>query len=178
MKKYFFIVLAILAVVACKNSDSFRTYEQAEQEFRQSLTFHDTLAVLTLGQNFMDALKSGQVESELVNLCVLYNDTLYKVADKSLLELQRRFSSVPVSDYAVASYSFSTPGNNDLAYRYTTSGKVGTSPAFKIMFNPVKVDDHWYLTLKDGNMSSLDKDPALQVHPLSPAPNPIVLNKE
>ena len=176
MKKYIVILFLLVAVVACKNSETFRTYEEAEKEFRQSLTFRDTLMVLTLGQNFMDALKSGEIQSELANLCVLDCDTLYKVSDRSLVELQQRFSSTPVSDYALASYSFSTPGNNDLSFRYVTSGKIGSSPAMKIMFNPVKVGENWYLTLKDGNMSSLDKDPRVQVHPLSPAPAPIVLN--
>lgn len=148
----------------------------AETEFLSTLTSSDTLAVLALGANFMDALKSGNMEVELSELCVLHRDTLYKVADESLNMLRDRFTSVPATDYTLVSYSFSTPGNNDLSYRYVTSGKVGSGPAFKIMFNPVKVGSKWYLTLKDGNMSSLDKSPYAQVHPHSPAPRPVVLN--
>ena len=148
----------------------------AEQEFRRSLTLHDTLSVFILGANFMDALKTGDLELVLSDLYVLDCDTLYKVADESLNMLRDRFTSVPITDYSIASYSFSTPGNNDLCYRYVTSGKVGTGPAFKLMFNPVKIGDNWYLTLKDGSMSSLDKSPSAQVHPHSPAPNPVVLH--
>ena len=176
MKRILAFLLIPLSLIACKNAGSFRTYEQAEQEFRASLTFHDTLSVLMLGQNFMDAMRGGTLDVELAELCVVYNDTLYKVSPKSLVELKSIYGAVRVSDYALNSYSFSTPGNNDLSYRYVTSGKVGSGGAFKIMFNPVKVGDNWYLTLKDGNMSSQDKAEALQVHPLSPAPKPIVLN--
>ena len=130
-----------------------------------------------MGQNFMDALVAGEVKSEIVNLCTVYNDTLFKLADISMRELEDRLSSIPVTDYVLASYSFSTPGVNDLCYRYVTSGKVGSGPAFKIMFNPVKVEGNWFLTMKDGYMSSQDLHPALQIDPMAPAPNPIVLNK-
>ena len=177
MKKYIVIVFALFALVCCKNNNTFRTYEQAEKEFRESLTFHDTLMVLTMGQNFMDALKAGEVQLEIANLCTVHNDTLFKLADISMRELEERLSGYPVTDYALASYNFSTPGVNDLSFRYVTSGKIGSAPAFKIMFNPVKVGDNWYLTMKDGYMSSQDLHPALQIDPMAPAPNPIVLNK-
>ena len=123
----------------------------------------------------MESLKNGTFDDELANLYVVYNDTLYKVSDKSLQMLHDRFSGIKVTDYTLANYRFSTPGINDLSYRYTTHGKVADGPALKLMFNPVKVGDKWYLTLKDGGMSSFDKAPNAQVHPLSPAPAPIVL---
>ena len=176
MKRFLVLTFIFASFFSCKNADTFRTYEMAEQEFCNSLTFHDTLAVLLLGSNFMDALKTSNLEVEFQELCVLHRDTLYKVADESIQMLRDRFAGVPVTDYALASYSFSTPGNNDLSYRYVTSGTIGSGPAFRIMFNPVKVGPNWYLTLKDGSMSSMDKSPTDRVHPHSPAPNPIVLN--
>jgi len=176
MKKYLILLLSVLVVFSCKTANKFRTYEMAEQEFRQSLTFHDTLSVLVLGQNFMDALKTGGIEYELQNLSVLDGNTLYKISNESLKELNARFGGLTISDYALSGYNFSTAGVNDLSYRYTLNGKVGSGPALKIVFNPVKVDDVWYLTLKDGNMASTDITPREQIHPLSPAPEKIVLN--
>ena len=178
MKRTLVLLLISLAIFSCKTRNTFRTYEMAEQEFRSSLTAQDTLAVLALGANFMDAIKNGNIEVELQDLCVLYRDTLYKVSDESLNLLRDRFTGVPITDYSLASMSFSTPGNNDLSYRYVMSGTVGSGPAFKLMFNPVKVGGNWYLTLKDGSMSSLDKSPNAQVHPHSPAPNPVVLHSK
>lgn len=176
MKKYLVLFLFVFAFFACKNSNNFRTYEMAEQEFRQSLTFHDTLSVLVLGQNFMDALKTGGIEYELQNLTVLDDNVLYKISDESLKELQARYGELRISDYALAGYNFSTAGVNDLSFRYTIGGKLGSGPALKMVFNPVKVDDVWYLTLKDGNMASRDITASEQIHPLSPAPEKIVLN--
>ena len=177
MKKTALVLLTVLALVSCKNSPSYRTYEAAEKEFIESLTFKDTLAVLMLGQNFMDALVAGSIDHELSELCVVYQDTLYKIADKSILEIRSRLSSATVTDYALSGYSFSTPGINDLTYRYVTSGKVGDGPAFKITFNPVKVEEGWFLTLKDGNMASADIHSIYKRHPLSEAPEEIHLHK-
>lgn len=174
MKRFLVLILLFAAVVACKTTP--RTYGDAEREFRQSLTFHDTITVMVLGQNFMDALLAGDIGPELAELCVLQNDTLYRISDKSVRELRARFVSAPVSDYKLASYTFSTPGINDLCYRYTTSGDVNSGPAFKLMFNPVKVGDDWFLTLKDGSMSSQDMYYTRRPDDQSPAPLPIVLN--
>lgn len=178
MKRTFVLLFVSLALISCKNTNSFRTYEMAEQEFRSSLTLRDTLTVFLLGANFMDALKAGNLEVELDELCVLDGNTLYKLADESKDMIRDRFAGVPVTDYSIASYNFSTPGVNDLSYRYVTSGEVGKGPAFKIMFNPVKVGNNWYLTLKDGSMSSQDKSPYARIHPHSAAPDPIVLNTQ
>lgn len=148
----------------------------AEQDFLSTLTFRDTLAVLLLGQNFMDALKAGSIDHELSELCVVYQDTLYKVSDEYLLELRDLYGHTSVADYALAGYSFSTPGINDLQYRYVSSGKVGAGPAFSITFNPVKVGDNWFLTIKNGNMPTAAKGSAKKRHPLSEAPAEIHLH--
>lgn len=175
MKKFFTLILIVVAFAACKTTPKFRTYQDAENEFRASLTAQDTITVLTLGSNFMDAMRAGIVEDQLRYLCVVHDNVLYKAADESIEELRQRYAA-PISDFALAGYNFSTPGINDLSYCYTYSGKVGSGPAFKIVFNPVKVGDTWYLTLKDGNMSSTDKAEADQIHPLSAAPAEIKLN--
>ena len=149
----------------------------AEKEFIGSLTFKDTLAVLALGQNFMDALVAGAIENELSQICVVYQDTLYKASDEYLLQLRELYNAASVTDYKLDSYSFSTPGINDLCFRYVTSGKVGSGPAFKILFNPVKVEEGWFLTIKNGTMATAAPGSARKRHPLSEAPAEIHLHK-
>ncbi len=126
----------------------------------------------------MDALKSGNVNLELDELCVLDGNTLYKVSDESKEFLAGRFNGKPITDYALSSYVFSTAGINDLTYRYTYEGTVDSAPAFKMTFNPVKVGGNWYLTLKDGNMPMAVKGNPLTIHPKSDVPAPIVLNTQ
>ena len=173
-----FVVLALLAF-SCNNSPKIKTYQEAEKEFLASLTESDTFAVLALGQEFMQNLmEGGDIDGALATLTVVEDDVLYKVGDSSIEELKARFSKRQVTDYDCIRYSFSTPGINDLVYRYSTSGKLGTGPGMKLVFNPVKVEDHWYLTLKDAYQSSLDIAEDDQVHPLSPAPEPIRINRK
>lgn len=172
------VALALLAF-SCNNSPKVRTYQDAENEFLASLTEADTFAVLALGQEFMQNLMAGgDIDKALASLTVLEYNVLYKVGDSTIEELKDRYSKRQVTDYACVRYSFSTPGNNDLVYRYSTGGKLGAGPGMKLVFNPVKVEDHWYLTLKDAYQSSLDIAEDEQVHPLSPAPDPLRLNRK
>ena len=46
----------------------------------------------------------------------------------------------------------------------------------KLVFNPVKIDGRWYLTLKDGFQPSADLSKG--INPNSPAPKALRLNKK
>ena len=176
MKRIFvFLFLALVLLASCKPKPYL--YKDAEQDFQASLVLSDTLDVLALGQNFMGALKAGEVDEALTNLYVVYDNVLYRVADSSLSQLKARFRRFPVSDYERVSLNFSTPGINDLVYRYSINGPVGSGPAMKIAFNPVKVEGSWYLTLKDAYMSSKDLAPEDQISPYAPAPDTLRLNR-
>ena len=176
---FFFAVLSALVVCSCNNSPKVRTYQDAENEFLASLTKADSLKVLALGDEFMrNLMAGGDLDSVLTSLTMVENNVLYRISDESVYEMKARFLARPVADFACLRYSFSTEANNDLVYRYTTSGKVGTAPGMKLVFNPVKVEGNWYLTLKDGYQSSKDVSPEEQTHPMSPAPDPVRLNRK
>ncbi len=155
------------------------TYQDAENQFLASLTNLDSFTVFALGQEFMQNLMpGGDLDSALTSLTVIENNVLYRISDESISEMKARFSARPVADYACIRCSFSTEANNDLVYRYTTSGKVGSAPGIKLVLNPVKVEGNWYLSLKDGYQSSKDVSPEEQIHPMSPAPDPVRLNRK
>lgn len=175
MKRFLILLAALAFFASCNHTPKIRNYGDAEKAFLSTLTYEDTIEVLILGQNFMEAMKNGMVREEIENLNVLYRDVLYKISDESVDELVAMYGT-PITDYALDSYVFSTAGVNDLTFRYTTEGTIGTFPAFKITFNPVKVGVNWFLTLKDGNMSSAAKNESGRMHPLSPAPAEIRLN--
>ena len=179
MKSRFLLaLLGLLLVVSCGNrAPKIRTYADAERAFRASLTQDDTLNVLIMGQDFMEDLKAGNIDEAVDRLFVVYNNILYKIADESIEQIKFRFRSFPVKDYELASYSFSTQGVNDLSYRYSISGEFGSGPAMKLMLNPVKVEGRWFLTLKDGSMSSEDLDLRNQIPDNSPAPDTLRLNR-
>ena len=171
-------VLGLLLVVSCGNrGPKVRTYADAEREFCASLTQDDTLNVLIMGQDFMQDLMTGDVDEAVNRLFVVYQNVLYKVADESIEMLKARFRALPVRSYKLSSYHFSTPGVNDLSYRYSISGEVSDGPAMKLMFNPVKVEGRWFLTLKDGNMSSEDLADWRQIPDNALAPDTLRLNR-
>lgn len=173
MKKYFIIILSLAAAVSCRtNNNQIVTYEDAEKQFIASLTSLDTSSVLEKTNGFMELLVEGKVDSAVHQINVLDAGVLYKSSSKYLDELSGRFSLFPVLKYELVRYSFSTEGNNDVCYKYWFD----ESNTMKLVFNPVKVDDRWYLTMKDGTQSSKDLDEDKQVHPKSIAPEKIVLN--
>lgn len=171
------VISALLALYACNNSPKVLTYADAERQFLSSITEEDTLQVISMGSAFMDNLKSGQLDSALSVLCMIDNYVLYKLGDESIERLRSRFTAMPVVDYCLARFSFSTQASNDLVYRYSFSGPVSSAPGMKIVLNPVKIEGKWYLAIKDGYQYSDDLSPEERHQPLDVAPYPVRLNK-
>lgn len=181
MKKFFYLFVALVFVCSCHNRTpkyEFYTYMEAEQDFQASLTAVDTASVMYLSEAFALALQAGNVTGALDMLYVLDGSVLYKPSETYYNELVSRFNNFPVGEYELDRMSFSTAGNNDLIYTYSVATPNTTSNAMKmkLIFNPVKVGDLWYLTFKDGNQSSIDLDDKKQPHPFSMAPSEITLN--
>ena len=179
MKKFFIILSASLLVLASCAPKGPRTYGDAEREFQASLTQSDTLEVLMMGQEFMENLTAGNFDEAFESIAVVYKNVLYKASPEWLSELKDRYAGLQPSEYDVLSLNFSTPGINDLVYRYSVGGPLlDSAPAFKLVLNPVKVEDTWYLTLKDAYMASQDSDRWGKTLPNAPAPEPITLNRK
>ncbi len=180
MKKYLklaSILVCLLAVFSCgqrkqqnKQAVTMKTNIEAEKEFIASLTAEDTTIVLEMGVRCMDFLKSGQVDSALNMLYYidLQSARAKRLTDERKAKLSARFEKLPVVDYSLDYYSFSTQGNNDLKYRTKfASGPEGKSTSF--MLNPIKSREGlWVLAIKDGRYPS---DQSVEkLHDLSPAP--------
>ena len=172
MTKKVLLVLAVLSLclVACDRTP--KTYQDAEKQFISSLTQADTVAVLKLGSTVMRCLKQGQVDSAMLNLYVLKDDELRPMDEASKARFSERFTVRPVQSYMISGMSFSTPGVNDLSFRFSPNENVNNG-ALKLMFNPVKVDGQWYLAVKDAFMMS--KDLASKPEPNAPVPAPVKL---
>ena len=177
IKIILFLTLALL-ILSCKSSTpKQRTYKDAEFEFVSSLTSLDTLNCILQCEHFMGLLKNGQLDEALDMLCVVYENELYKVADSSLAEFKNRFELFPVTDFKLLRFSFSTQAVNDVVFRYSSGCTIGeTGPHFKLAINPVKIDDDWFLMLKDGYVSSKDLNPENQISPDSFPPAPVTLH--
>ncbi len=167
--KYLFLTLFVcLLFAACNNSPKVKTYADAERAFIASLTPEDSLAVVDLAREFFEHVKNNRTDEALDMINVVDNSVLYRIDMESRDFLRPRFLRMPEEGWQIVRYSFSTPGINDLVCNYG---------GMKLVFNPVKVEGRWYLTLKDGFMPSADM-PTTRVNPNSPAPAPLRLNKK
>ena len=180
MKRILYIFVGLVLLCSCagrSNSPVWKTQKDAEEEFVSTLTAADTAAVLELTDKFMSLVKDDKVEDAVGMVTVLFEGVLYKPSDDYFVELVNLYRSMRIASYTLDKYFFTTEGNNDVSYMTESKTIVGDSPMkLRVVFNPVKVDDSWYLALKDGTQSSklLPKDK--QIHDMAPAPESIRLN--
>lgn len=156
---------ASLLLFACNNSPKVVTYQDAERQFRSTLTNEDTLEVRILAQEFMERLAAGNPAGAVDLLYVVTGSVLTKVQEPEASKLARRYGA-PVTEWMVDKCEFSTQANNTYVCRYTVGDKELSDSGLKFVFCPIKIGEDWYLTLKEG--------PAT-VHPLAPAPYPVRL---
>lgn len=180
MKLDKFIVTLLLGYImfSCGQKETkgrMKTYGDAEKEFIATLTKEDSISVLNQARICMDSLKVGNIESALEMLYVVKGNQILPLGGESLKETREHFQRFPVVDYQLDYFTFSTQGCNDLKYRIKFSRKdeKGNIPAIAFMFNPVKIDNRWYLCIKGKDQSS--KDILNPREKNSPAPSEIKL---
>lgn len=182
MKKVIFILAALTVLASCNRGPKYsgahgeKTQIDAEKEFVSSISNVDSLAVVTLSDRFMSLLKDGKISEAVDMIYVLHDNVLYQKNDSFSNDLIRRFTMFPVVSYKLNYFSFSTAGNNDVSYTYSFTEDEASSK-MKLMFNPVKIDDVWYLTMKDGSQSSKDLPKDKQINDMAPAPAEVRINK-
>ena len=155
MKKiFYFAVLAttLLCVTSCKHKP--QSSEEAREEFRASLTENDTLEMLKMGEECMELLKKKNIEAAMTMLYE-YDDSTQSVqplSDATRKRYEHMFKVFPVLDYMRTEYTFMLEGLNNLKYDIIFAEEehpeINGIPKTSFMFNPVKVDDKWYLTVK------------------------------
>ena len=181
MKKILAVLCTLCLLAACHNggrkNQKFNTFESAQASFAATITPADSAAVIAATEEFMSLVKSGEIDAALSHIYVVDNDTLFLPAPQSLASIKSKFTLFPVLSYKMTDIAFQTSAINDVTYQYVfQEAAEGSNPAtLKIAFNPVKVDGKWYLTLKDGNMTSKSMQQDLQMNPMAPAPKDVKL---
>ncbi len=179
MKKILAVLCTLVLLAACHNTgrQKYNTFESAQAAFASTITSADSVAVKAATDEIMSLLQAGQLDSALSRIFVVYDDVLYRPAEESLVNLKTKFRNFPVLSYEMTDIAFQTPAINDVTYRYVFAQTTdGSAPAtLKLAFNPVKIDGEWYITFKDGNMTSRTMQQKYQKHPMAPAPNEVRL---
>lgn len=146
------LLVLILGLAGCGKKQP--TDERAA--FRSQLTAEDTAQMLALCDQCMEKLKAGRVDEALASLH-LYDDSAHTVlplSPEKERELRRTFRLFPVVSYTRIYFTFTTEGLNDVKYNIEFFEKEAGDPtpnSIGFMFNPVKVDGQWYLTVKEAD---------------------------
>ena len=158
MKKLVYVgmcLLALLATTSCNKKG--QTKAEESQEFRNSLTNTDTLSMLNICDSCMMLLQDKNLEGALAMLYE-YDDSTGQVSslsDETRQRYERLFNMFPVLSFQRVKYTFMLEGLNDVKYDVVFAEEehpeVNGVPKTSFMFNPVRVDGTWYLTVKRGD---------------------------
>ena len=158
MKKVLYFGICLLTLTAATScTDKAKTKADQSQEFRSSLTETDTLRMLAISDSCMTLLQNSDLEGAMAMLYE-YDDSTGQVAplsDETRRRYQRLFTMFPVKSYQRVKYTFMLEGLNDVKYDVIFAEEehpeVNGVPKTSFMFNPVRVDGTWYLTVKRGD---------------------------
>lgn len=116
-------------------------------EFRNSLSSSDTTRVMQLCNECMTLLKDQKIDEALGMLYVTTNGDVQRLPAELLASQKSKFTMMPVLNYELESMNFATESNNDIKYCVYFDEEDKNAMTF-FMFNPVKVGEDWYLTIK------------------------------
>lgn len=151
MKKFFsFVLFAAVCFVSCTN----KSPKTSTEEFQSSLISTDTIQMLNLGDSCMTLLKDKNIEGAM-SMLFEYDDSTKQVVplgDDTRVRYEHLFKMFPVLSFHRLNYTFMLEGLNNLKYEVIFAEEehpeVNGVPKTTFMFNPVKVDGQWYLTVK------------------------------
>lgn len=155
MKKVLYFGICLLALMAAAScTDKSKTKTDQSQEFRSGLTETDTLRMLAISDSCMTLLQNSDLDGAMAMLYE-YDDSTGQVSplsDETRQRYQRLFTMFPVKSFQRVKYSFMLEGLNDVKYDVIFAEEehpeVNGVPKTSFMFNPVRVDGTWYLTVK------------------------------
>lgn len=159
MKKITFYLL--LLYISC--SFSACMHKPVEKSFADELTQQDSLDVLHLADSCMTLLKAGDLDGAIDMIYYLQDSiTVIPMNTEQRTVLYKMFKHHPVYEYELDYFNFSKKDLNDIKYRiqfFLLDGPNDHRPnTIGIMFNPVKVDGTWKLTMKNAWQSSKEQE--------------------
>lgn len=161
LANYLFFALTIgLGVFAsCKQVQ--KPVSESAEEFKNGLTATDTSDVVKLCDDCMNTLKAGEIDKALEMIQMVdTNMNVTPLDEASIKKLRKTFKFFPVVNYRLDKIAFNTSGLNDVKYiiEFTEAVEPGSAPStIGFMFNPVKVDGKWVLTVKQASQEVVSK---------------------
>ena len=156
MKKYNFVFLVVFALLfaACdsKKNDTESQNPNLIQMPDIALTEQDTTEVLNLVDQYMSLFKSGDIDGASSLLNIVRNDSIIPYSAEQRQEFATHLAPFHVYDYHVRSLVIRDRKDNsvEIDIQIMPDGDLELRKGVsKFVLNPVKKDNHWYLTLMD-----------------------------
>ena len=158
MKNILYIIFGLMAIsiVSCQDSkkgekDKIIVRDNPRMDYGMERTHQDTVALMDLAKQYLEALKTKNIEGALDQLYEIENGVANPLSSERRNELRKAISAFPVESYsidAVILYS-----DSDSEVRYTTkmfpdSVKSEMPGETKGSLHPFRVDSQWYLTIQ------------------------------
>lgn len=154
LKNILLLSIFALSFTACNNKQK-NTAEESLPILRPSeiiTTGQDTTEVMDLVNQYMALFANNDLEGASSLLYHVKNDSVHPYTAEERQDFKNHLSIFSVYDYKVNGIIFRSDKNNEVNVRIQivpdgniSEGK-GTT---EFVFNPVKIDNHWYLTLMD-----------------------------
>lgn len=142
----FLIFLTGLLLYSCKSKPV-----DPIEEYRNSLTTADTTIVLSMAQECMGFLKSGDFDLFVSNLSTVDSTGVVStLSTEKVKRLQRNFAIFNVSDFVLSDFIFDTPQSNPITFKvqFGYDEATGTPMYTKFALNAVKTDSKWIISVK------------------------------
>lgn len=134
---------------------------ESAEEFKSGLSATDTTDVISLCDACMQTLKAGNIDEALEMIQMVdSNLNVLPLDEANVKRLRKTFKFFPVINYRLDKIAFNTSGLNDVKYiiEFTEAVESDSAPnTIGFMFNPVKVDGKWVLTVKQASQEVLSK---------------------
>lgn len=134
---------------ACVNKQKQSSTKEFPEDFIKTLTHKDTVAMIGLTTVCMDTLQAGKIDDALNLIYCVRNDTLVPLSNETKAELKRQFERFPVKQYHLESFQINGYSTNSVKYVVQFKEKSTLPNTIKLTFNPIWIEDAWYLTLKN-----------------------------
>ncbi len=144
------VVLTLLVLAACtgKSKESQASIDP-DTELVKGLTAKDTADFIGLAQVCMDTLQAGKIDDGLNMIYCIINDTLMPMTDEMRENMKQHFKRFPVKKYRMEDFEINGYSNNTVKYSIFFQENPESEACIKFAFNPIRIDDAWYLTLKN-----------------------------
>lgn len=145
---YVISIVLFFSFLACNDDKRLKIETSNNVTFTKTLSRNDTLDVLRLSGLCMSTLKEN-IDSALNFVYFIQGDTLLLPLSENKREfLKTILCKYPIRSFDLLYLQFNSQYDNSLKYRiyYSTSD---IPNYMNITFNPIKIDDAWFLTLKD-----------------------------